>query len=98
MAGKLSNIRVKEFPDLNLDFEVMSPIEIGLTDLPDIKVGVTDLPDIRFGVTELPPLDIKTDSDLRTINTPSRLAWQERLAWSVRCLYLSVLAVPLAMT
>lgn len=81
MAGKLSNIRVKEFPDLNLDFEVMSPIEIGLTDLPDIKVGVTDLPDIRFGitelpainfnlaVTELPTLDIKTDSDLRTTST-----------------------------
>lgn len=81
MAGKLSNIKVKEFPDLNLDFEVVSPIEIGVTQLPNISlavtqlpnlsIGVTELPDIKFNlaVTELPKLDIKTDSDVRTSST-----------------------------
>ena len=81
MAGKLSNIRVKEFPDLNLDFEVISPIEIGLLSLPDINVAVTELPEINIGITELPEinfnlevtqlptLDIKSDSDLRTTST-----------------------------
>lgn len=78
MAGKLSNIRIKELkvqelPDINLDLELAGHVGVGVTELPDISVGVSELPDanLNLAVTELPTLDIKSDSDLRTESTVS---------------------------
>lgn len=48
MAGKLSNIRIKELPEVNLDLDLIGQVGVGLTQLPDINVGATELPRIDF--------------------------------------------------
>lgn len=81
MAGKLSNIRIKELPEIDLDLDLFGQVGVGLTQLPDINVGLTELPDINIGVTELPAfnlnlevrelptLDLRSDSTVRSSST-----------------------------
>lgn len=77
----LDNIRIKEFPTINLgggvDFDLdeirikeLAPINIGITELPAINIGVTELPDINLNahlaVDKLPTVKLDTDSTLKT--------------------------------
>lgn len=82
MAGKLKDIRIKEFrvqdlPDIVLDLDLdlagevdvgLDSIQLGVTALPPVAIGVTELPDLNLSVAveALPVLRVESDSDLRT--------------------------------
>ena len=64
----LDNIRIKEFPTINLaggvDFDLD---EIRIKELAPIKIGITELPDINLNA-KLDPVKLETDSKLKTDN------------------------------
>ncbi len=64
----LNNIRIKEFPTINLaggvDFDLD---EIRIKELAPIKIGITELPDINLNA-KLDPVKLTTDSKLVTDN------------------------------
>ncbi|WP_339802274.1 hypothetical protein [uncultured Marinobacter sp.] len=76
---RIREIRIQEFPDLNLDLDLgleggvalgLDNIQLGITELPALSVGVTELPDVNanLAVTRLPPIELATDNTLKSDN------------------------------
>jgi hypothetical protein len=65
----LDNIRIKEFPTINLaggvDFDLD---EIRIKELAPINIGITELPDINLNA-KFEPVKLETDSKLKTDST-----------------------------
>jgi hypothetical protein len=75
----LDNIRIKEFPTINLaggvDFDLdeirikeLAPITFSPITITPLSIGITELPDINLNA-KLDPVQLETDSKLKTDST-----------------------------
>src|SRR5690606_7326351 len=98
MAGSLSNIKIKELPEIklgggidldldNIHLTELAPISVGVTSLPKIEVGVTELPEIKVGVTELPIIRLNANATLTSdsrVVTDNTIKSDNRIELDVR--------------
>jgi hypothetical protein len=79
----LDNIRIKEFPTINLaggvDFDLdeirikeLAPINIGITELPDLNLNAKFDP-LAIGITQLPDINLNAKLEPIKLDTDSKL-------------------------